>query len=326
MSEATNLPITSSSSLSDTVTETVDVTQEDTDEEQELQHDVSESETGDEREASTEGESEEDARSEDEGPEDEEIEIDFGGNKEKFKKTATVEEAAERLQSFSKQLYGDYIQKTQKAAAQAKVLETRAEELKVLGEASQDYFAQYGIALTQGRYLDKLRGEDLQKLWQEEPDKARMVSDEIRRVEGEVQQLSSEMQRVEREAQSKLNELYTKRAEEGKKTINASIPDFETKHAADVVKYVTSTYHISEEDAQKWALSPEVTKMAYKAMLYDRSKAQAKAPPKVTRAEVPVTAIKGKGTARRPDPSAPESDNLSDAEWLKLRNKQVYGK
>lgn len=264
--------------------------------------------------------------SEDSPGEDEEVEFDFGGSKERFKKTATVEEVADRLQDFSKKIYSDYIQKTQKVSAQAKILESRAEELNVLGEASQEYFAHYGTALQQGKYLEQLRSTDMAKLWQDDPDQARRVSDEIRRVEGTLQQLFNEMTRVESDTKAKHTEITAKRIEEGKKAINASIPDFESKYAADVVRYVTSTYSISEEDAQKWALSPEVTKMAYKAMLYDRSKAQAKAPPKVKQAEVPVKAIKGRGTVKTPDPTSPDSDNLSDAEWFALRNKQVYGR
>lgn len=312
---APHLPITAPSSSGDTTSEEPQ-SEADDKEQAEREEEVPEEVAGEGGDA---GEGEE-AKSEDE------VEIEFGGNKRRFRKDAPASEIIEEVQGFAKQIYSDYITKTQKTAAQAKVLESRAEELQILGGASQEYFANYGVALTQGKYLDRLRQEDLSKLWQEEPDKARMVSDEIRRVEGEIQQLSTEMQRVEREAQSKLVELHAKRAEEGKKAINAVIPDFEAKYAADVIKYVTSTYDISEKDAQDWALSPAVTKMAYKAMLYDRSKAQAKAPPKVKSPEVPVTSLKGKGTARTPDPSSPDSDNLSDAEWFNLRNKQVMGK
>lgn len=308
--------------LTESETPETPATKEDVDEGQEEQLQDTDGESEGEGDG-TEGEADEGDQHEDE---DEEIEFDFGGAKERFSKKATVAEVAERIQNFSKQIYGDYIQKTQKIAAQHKALESRAEELQVLGEGSREYFANFGLALQQGQYLDSLRAVDVQKLWQEDPDQARKVSDEIRRVEGQLQQLSQEMERTERATREKQTEIYAKRTEEGKKAVNQRIPDFETKHAADVVRYVTSTYSITDEDAQKWFLSPDVAVMAYKAMLFDRSKAQAKAPPKPRQAEVPVKAIKGRGTVKRLDPASPDSDNLSDEEWFKLRNKQVYGR
>lgn len=270
-----------------------------------------------------EGRDEEGDGSEPEAEEPEEVEIDFGGNKRSFKKSATVGEIAQELQGFSKSLYADYTQKTQKVAERAKALDARAEEINIVGEATNEYATHYGTALVAGQRLEQLRQIDLNQLWATDPDQARRISDEMRQTEGIIASLSSDMKRIEGETKAKINELQQKRMEEGKKLIHARVPDFETKYAADVIKYVTSNYSVSEDQAKLWALSPDVTLMAMKAMLYDRSKAQAKSPPKVKAVETPVTPVKGKGTVKRLDPASPESDGLSDAEWFALRNKQV---
>lgn len=256
---------------------------------------------------------------------EEEIEISFGGTKSRFKKGTPIEEVNERIQEFVNSTHKDYISKTQRVAEVRKVVEAQEEGLRQLGSMSEDYYREYGAALRLQQERQELASVDLGALWATQPDNARRISDLMTQKNMELSQIYDRMSAAEGRMRDAHAAAKASAAEAGRRAIEARIPGFTEKHASAVVEYVTKRYNIPVEAAQNWAVSPEVTEMAYKAMLYDRSKATVakKSPPKPL--GKPVAPVRGKGAAvTRPDHLDPkQAERMSGDEWMKAEEARL---
>ena len=264
------------------------------------------------------GEEEEDSEEEPEA-EFEEIEFDFGGKKLAVSKGENVEAVAGELQEYAKSLEAGFTQKTQAIAEQRKSLEAQTEAIQTLSNLNGEAFDLYTKANAARQELAQYDQVNWQELWDTEPDRARQLSDKQ-------QWLHSEVGNLERQFQQKNEAMSHEQAkqkdrfmEEGRKMLNSKIPGFESK-AAELVNYVVETYGVPRERAEEYALNPQGTEMAYKAMMFDKMNTKVKTAqkPKVKPAvAVPASKTRTKNS-RKP------LHEMSMAEYVKARESGRY--
>ena len=248
-------------------------------------------------------------------------EYDFGGKKFQVNKDALSDEQAEQFESYGKGLQSDYTKKTQELAEQRKHIEAREQSAEKLLSLQGDTLDIYSKGLAIRQELAQLNEIDLNQLWQSNPDQARQISDAISQKTKEfnatVQQVSAKEGEM---AQTKQADRQAKEIE-GEKTLNARIPQF-TEKVGEVIDYFCKTYGADKKATEAgWRSDPVVTELAYKAMMFDKMKANVKKGSKVN----PATAteskpVKGKGGRHK---SNTPTDKDSAKEWLAKRNAQI---
>ena len=248
-------------------------------------------------------------------------EYDFGGKKFQVNKDALSDEQAEQFESYGKGLQSDYTKKTQELAEQRKHIEAREQSAEKLLSLQGDTLDIYSKGLAIRQELAQLNEIDLNQLWQSNPDQARQISDAISQKTKEfnatVQQVSAKEGEM---AQTKQADRQAKEIE-GEKTLNARIPQF-TEKVGEVIDYFCKTYGADKKATEAgWRSDPVVTELAYKAMMFDKMKANVKKGSKVN----PATAteskpVKGKGGRHK---SNTPTDKDSAKEWLAQRNAQI---
>ena len=254
-----------------------------------------------------------------EGDDEDGIEFDFGGDKVRFPKTAAVAEVADRLQEYAASVTKGANQKFQEAAEVRKAATEAREALDELSDLNTEALEAYAATASVRDRIKQLEGFNLQAMWQSNPDQARRVSDDLARLRTQYQAATANLDQIQDGLRAKRSEQTAKAMEAGKVKVAKLDPEFE-KHAGDVVKYVSETYGIPEEQAAQWPASPEVAVMARKAMLWDRAQKAAKTKPRTKAAEAtPVRTISGKGGNAKPGPS----DKQSVDAWMRERKKQV---
>lgn len=269
-----------------------------------------------EADAQAEGEGEEGDGGDD--PEDA-IEFDFGGNKVRVAKDVPVAEVAEQLREYTESVTRGANEKFQQAAEVRKVAEAERQSLAELSDLNTEALEAYAAAASIRDRIAAIEGIDLNRLWQSNPDQARRASDELTKLRNQQQAATAELDRIQGGLKAKRDEMSARAIEAGKARVAKLDPDF-ARQADDVVKYVTTTYGIPEEQAKQWPASPEIAVMARKAMLYDRAQtAGKKQPPRKIQEAAPVRSISGKGGNARPGPR----DGQSVDAWMRERNKQV---
>ena len=245
----------------------------------------------DEPETSEESDAEETAE------EPEVIEFDFGGNKLEVNKGEIPPELAERVDQFSKDIWADYTKKSQANAEAAKTIKAREESLakiESLGGEALDAFTRGKSIKTE---IEQLSAVNMQALWQSDPDKARQLTDLKAAKQAELQSIIQSVDQYERKLDQARQEELARRTEDGKSKLDRKFKGFSSEIAPKLEQYVQETYGMSKDEASQWALSPDVTEMAYKAMLYDQMRAANK--PKVTPKDAkPVKSMPNKGGAR----------------------------
>ncbi len=260
------------------------------------------------------GESEEDADEDDEDPEDVEVEmtdINFGGNKLEVPKEQLEQfpELAKKVQDFSDNIWSDYTKGKQEVAATAASQKEQQVSLDKMTALNGEILDAYST----GRHLqDEIAQlsqtqlpsqEQMNALWQSDPDQARRTSDQIgahRQLlidkQAELTATINQVGQHETDLDTAQQAELERRTAEGTETLDRRIKDFSKEHAPAVVQYAIER-GIPEADAKQWALNPTVTEMAHKAMMYDRMQTRTK-PPKPKLAEVtPIKAPKGPGKA-----------------------------
>ena len=248
-------------------------------------------------------------------------EYDFGGKKFQVNKDALSDEQAEQFESYGKGLQSDYTKKTQELAEQRKQIEAREQSAEKLLSLQGDTLDIYSKGLAIRQELAQLNEIDLNQLWQSNPDQARQVSDAI-------SQKTKEFNATVQQVSAKEGEMaYTKQADrqakeiEGEKALNARIPQF-TEKVGEVIDYFCKAYGADKKATEAgWRSDPVVTELAYKAMMFDRMKANVKKGSKVN----PATAteskpVKGKGGRHK---SNTPTDKDSAKDWLAKRNAQI---
>jgi hypothetical protein len=284
---------------------------------------------GDETETDGEdGEESDDDETDEENEDDHEmVEFNFGGNKLEVKKGELPDELAQRVQDFSDQTWKDYTKGKQAVAEQAKTMVAREATLTQMENMNGELLQSFTNGQQLANEIQSLKATELpteaqmRQLWETDQDQARRLSDSvashmqnIAKKEGEFQTAITSVGQQE-QAINEANQLSTvQRSKDGEALLNSRIKDFSTVHAPDVVKYVQSTYGMSEGDASQWAGNPAVTEMAYKAMQYDKMKAKAAKPKPKQPTAKPMKAVKSKGKSNS---GVRTHANMSDAEFEK---------
>lgn len=259
---------------------------------------------------------------EDDDAEPEAVSVEVAG--EKFDlPPGTPKELRDQIQAK----FTGFVSKTnedrQAVAEKAKLVEAREQAVDLLSNLNDEVMTSYSRGLALRDELSKLQQIDQNALWQSNPDQARRLSDTIQQKQAQFNQIVQQVGQAEanlvQQRQQQQEALTSQQAEIGAREVEKAIPGFKDKHASQVVEYVQREYGISEADAKNWALSPGVTKMAYKAMRYDQLQAKAKPQPPKPAAAQPVKAIKGKGAAK----ATTNPDKMSVDEWMRQRNKQT---
>jgi len=282
------------------ITETIDTDVEDS------QEDLDESYEGD---------------SDDESDGEEYREYNFGGKEFKVPRDALDDETSEQFEAYGKGLQSDYTKKTQDIAEARKHIEAREQSAEKLLSLQGDTLDIYSKGLAIRQELADLNQINLNSLWQSNPDQARQVSDMISQKQAEfnatVQQVSS---RENAMSQQRQVDIQTRSAQ-GEKALNERIPGFTSK-SNEVVEYFCKNFGASKKEAEaNWRADPVTSELAYKAMLYDKMKANVKKGSKVQPTPATETRpVKGKGGRHK---SNTPTDKDSSAAWLAKRNAQL---
>lgn len=260
--------------------------------------------------------SEEDVSEDDEGEAEEDseetaeiIEFDFGGNKLEVKAGDLPPELAEKVDTFSKEIWADYTKKSQANAESAKSLGARADALdniETLTGAALDVFSRgKGIKAE----IEQLSTVDMQALWQSDPDRARMLSDTLSAKQAELYGIIESVDQYEQHISSARQGELARRADEGKQILDRKYKGFSSDVAPKLEAYAVEQ-GVPEAEAKTWASNPVVAEFAYKAMLYDQMQ-KAKTPKEAPKTAKPVSAMKNKGGNRN-------SSNPNDMSFSEL--------
>lgn len=245
-----------------------------------------------------------DADEDGEDTENEMLEFDFGGNKLEVPKGSVTPELAAKIDEFTKGTWSTFTKGQQDNVERTKSLDAREGTVAKLaalnGEALQTY--SYGLQLRSE--IAQLTQVDLNTLWQSEPDRARQISDVLGAKQAEFEQVLAKVGEQERAVIEQEQENSSRLVDEGKAYLDKHIKNFTTEKAESLVSYVTETYGMPREQAERWAINPVVTRMAYKAMLFDRQTKAARPTAKPQQAK-PVKALptgsNSTGVERDPD-------------------------
>lgn len=266
----------------------------------------------DEGDAESDEDTGEEAAEEEEAPN---VEFNFGGNKLEVPKGALPAELEAKVQEFSDNIWSDYTKGKQANADEAKQVATEREAVAKLTTLNGEALQTYSRGLQVRQEIEQLSQVDTNALWQSNPDQARQVSDRLASKQAELQNIISQVGQQEAALDEAQQADLVRRTDEGKALLDRRFKDFSTEKAPEVVKYAVEK-GMEQAEAEKWALNPRVTEMAYKAMMYDRMQAtpkKAKAAPKPAK---PVTAPKAPGRASKPKSEIPT--NMDD--FVKWRN------
>jgi len=259
--------------------------------------------------------------SDDESDGEEYREYNFGGKEFKVPRDALDDETSEQFEAYGKGLQSDYTKKTQDIAEARKHIEAREQSAEKLLSLQGDTLDIYSKGLAIRQELADLNQINLNSLWQSNPDQARQVSDMISQKQAEfnatVQQVSS---RENAMSQQRQVDIQTRSAQ-GEKALNERIPGFTSK-SNEVVEYFCKNFGASKKEAEaNWRADPVTSELAYKAMLYDKMKANVKKGSKVQPTPATETRpVKGKGGRHK---SNTPTDKDSSAAWLAKRNAQL---
>ena len=262
---------------------------------------------------------EEDVSEDDEGEAEEDsketaevIEFDFGGNKLEVKAGEVPPELAEKIDTFSKEIWADYTKKSQANAESAKSLGARAAALDnietLTGEALDVFSRGKGIKAE----IEQLSAVNMQALWQSDPDRARMLSDTLSAKQAELHGIIESVDQYEQNISSARQGELERRAAEGKQVLDRKYKGFSSDVAPKLEAYAVEQ-GIPEAEAKTWASSPIVAEFAYKAMLYDQMQ-KAKTPKEAPKTAKPVSAMKNKGGSR----TSSNPNNMSFSELGKV--------
>ena len=218
-----------------------------------------------------------DVKDEDAG-EVEMLEFDFGGNKLEVPKDSVPPELATRIDEFAKGTWSTFTKGQQENVERATSLDAREQTVAKLNTLNGDALQTYAHGLLLRSDIEQLSQVDLGPLWQSEPDRARQVSDLLGSKQAEFQTVLAKVGENERAVQEAEQTEVSRRTEEGTLYLNKHINNFSSEKASELVDYVCQTYGMPKEQADRWAMNPIVTRMAYKAMLFDRQTGAAKRP------------------------------------------------
>jgi hypothetical protein len=230
------------------------------------------------------------------GDEDTEIlEFDFGGNKLKVPKESVAPELVEKIEEFTKGTWSTFTRDQQVNVERAKSLDARESTVAKLNSLNGDALQTYSYGLQLRSEIEQLSQVDLNSLWQSDADRARQISDMLGAKQAEFQTVVAKVGEQEQAVDYAQREDSGRRIAEGTAYLDKHIKNFSSQKAETLVDYVMGNYGMSREQADQWAFNPVVTRMAYKAMLYDRQTGAAKRSNSVPSQAKPVKAAPSSG-------------------------------
>lgn len=237
------------------------------------------------------------------------IEFDFGGNKLEVNEGDVPPELAEKIDSFSKEIWADYTKKSQANAESAKSLGARADALDNIETLTGEALDVFSRGKSIKAEIEQLSAVDMQALWQSEPDRARQLSDTLSAKQAELHGIIESVNQYEQNISSARQGELARRADEGKQVLDRKYKGFSNEVAPKLEAYAVEQ-GIPEAEAKTWASNPVVAEFAYKAMLYDQMQKTTtpKAEPKTAK---PVRSMKNKGGNRN-------SSNPNDMSFSEL--------
>lgn len=301
-----------------TVTEDGGVEEDVTEVEAEAEAPEVETEETEEADAETAEDGDEEDADEETEEEAETVEYNFGGNKIEFPKDSVPQELQTEIQKFADGTWSDYTKKNQDLSERSKSVEARSSAVDKMQALQGESLETYSQGLRVKSEIEQLSDIDINALWQSDPDQARRVSDTLSAKQAEFQSIIGQVDQQERNLTREQEAEVSRQRAEGEQLMERHIKGF-SKIAPEVVDYAVKA-GIPKESAGDWALNPIFTKMAHKAMLYDRAQAGVRKKPKTAPASaVPVKAIKGKGASK----ATKDPDKMSVTEWTKWRESQI---
>ena len=268
------------------------------------EQDTGEIETGDNEGEDADGDAGDD-EAEAEGDDSEMLEFDFGGNKLEVPKDAVPPELATKIDEFTKGTWSAFTKGQQENVERAQALEVRESTVAKLNTLNGEALQTYSYGLTLRSEIEQLSQVDMNSLWQSDPDRARQISDLLGSKQAEFQQVLAKVGEQERAVEEAQLADVNRRIDEGSTYLDKHIKNFTSEKAPELVKYVVETYGMPADQAERWALNPVVTRMAYKAMLFDRQTGSVKRAAARPVQAKPVKSVASSGAAtggeRNPD-------------------------
>jgi len=252
-------------------------------------------------------------------PEPEE-EVRIGERTYKVKKGTLPEELAAELRSLPE----EQERRQREAQERLESLNAREQTLDQLGHLNEDILNSYAEGRALMQRLEKFDQIDMNRLWQEDATKAGRIAYQRQVTKDQLDRVRDQVAAKEAELHRTRDGEMARRLEEGRREVKRSIPEWNADTEKQIVEYVTSQHGIPETQAKNWALNPSVTRLAYKAMLWDRAQSQAKAKSapqaaKPAQQQRPVKPVAKSGGRTEATPNRPDGDRLSINEWMKRR-------
>ena len=251
----------------------------------------------------------------------EEIELSFGAKTLKVPKGAIPDDVRAELEDFTKNVQGDYTRKTQEVADQRKAVEAERELFQKLttlkGEALKAFTAGQSLASE----IQQLEQIDLNAVWQSDPDQARRIGDALSVKRSEFQRHVNAVSQHEAAMAAEEQQAIAKLEEAGRAEMARVVKGFDAKGEQELIAYAVKN-GIPESDAKRWPLNHKTAAMAWKAMQFDKLKANATAataakPP--TAPSAPVRSVAGKATGN----AARSPEQMNDDEYYRWEQQQA---
>ena len=254
---------------------------------------------------------------------DEEIEFKVGGQTLKVPKGAMPDDVRTEVQNFVNSAEASYTKKFQELSEQKKSVDQAEEAIGKLSGMNDELLGTYTQAQQVKNYLTRLQSEDMNAMWQSDPDRARRHSDQIAQAEREFHRLVNEVAQKETGLTQAQEQEIARRKEAGRQEVERYFKGF-NERVGEVVDYAMTTYGLTKEEAEQWDLNPKTAAMAAKAMMYDRMQAKAKPKqnPTAKKAAAPVKPLPGKGGAK----AAKKPSEMTPEEYSAWRYKQMAAK
>jgi hypothetical protein len=244
----------------------------------------------------------------------EEIELSFGAEKLKVAKSALPADVLEKLDSFTKNVQGDYTRKTQEVAEQRKAAEAQMELANKLGSLKGEALTAFSAGQRIAQEIQQLEAVRLDELWQSDPDQARRISDALVSRRSEFQRQVNTVAQHEAAYDAEQQQFVAKQLDAGRARMSALVKGFDAAAEADLIQYAVKG-GISEKDAKNWPLNPTTAAMVWKAMQFDRLQASTKAAVAAKPAQTPLAPVRA--VAGKPSAPTKTPDQMSDEEYYR---------
>lgn len=242
----------------------------------------------------------------DDAPEIELVDFDLDGETLQLKP-----EIAEKLKN-ERMMQADYTRKTQELAEKRRQFEQAQIQAQ---QFDQEYINDLARAQALDNQIEQYQKVDWNALIQADAAQAQQLRIQFDQLKDQRAQLDREIGTKSQQRQIQQQQLVAKQLEEGQRILSEKIPDWGQEKAAALVEHAKS-YGFSAQEASQIS-DPRAVQLLHDAMLYRQltAKQATKQPEKVA----PAAKVKTRAPASK-DPS-----KMSMDEWVKHRNKQVFG-